>query len=244
VRISAQHGLVATAVTLVAALAYPFIAPPCPVTYCPTPNEFGDWLAGVAQPIALAWLVAGFWLQRQELALQRQELAETRAELARQADAASSSDLTAKRTAFIGLRSEYQALMDDALTPLKQVLQKIPHLWPGGESILVSKVAGALYKALSNAQNAEYRAAEIQAYLHSNEFKGVRAQYSAAMEGLLDLAAACGPDEVLLNRVRSTPQFAFYRLLARWFPDIGVHKHGIGTRSTDCEFGNMSKLEI
>jgi hypothetical protein len=58
-------------------------------------NEIGDFLAGVAAPIAFLWLVLGYMqqadqleLQRRELALQRQELKLQRQETARLADEA------------------------------------------------------------------------------------------------------------------------------------------------------------
>lgn len=36
-------------------------------------NEIGDWLAGTLLPVAIAWAIAAFFLQRTELRLQRQE---------------------------------------------------------------------------------------------------------------------------------------------------------------------------
>ena len=49
-------------------------------------NELGDFLAGVFTPVALGWLVYGYFLQKTELGLQRQELQETRETLGRQVD--------------------------------------------------------------------------------------------------------------------------------------------------------------
>ena len=47
-------------------------------------NELGDFLAGVFTPVALGWLVYGYFLQKTELGLQRQELQETRKTLGKQ----------------------------------------------------------------------------------------------------------------------------------------------------------------
>lgn len=40
-------------------------------------GELGDFLAGVFAPVALGWLIYGYFLQREELRLQRQELKRT-----------------------------------------------------------------------------------------------------------------------------------------------------------------------
>ncbi len=50
------------------------------------PNELGDFLAGVFTPLALGWLVYGYFLQTRELGLQRQELALTRDKLSEQVE--------------------------------------------------------------------------------------------------------------------------------------------------------------
>ena len=47
-------------------------------------NELGDFLAGVFTPVALGWLVYGYFLQKTELGLQRQELQQTRETLGQQ----------------------------------------------------------------------------------------------------------------------------------------------------------------
>lgn len=47
-------------------------------------NELGDFLAGVLTPVALFWLIVGYFLQRDEFGLQRQELKETRETLSTQ----------------------------------------------------------------------------------------------------------------------------------------------------------------
>ena len=48
------------------------------------PNELGDFLAGVFTPLALGWLVYGYFLQTRELGLQREELKHLREESAMQ----------------------------------------------------------------------------------------------------------------------------------------------------------------
>ena len=47
-------------------------------------NVLGDFLAGALTPLALLWLVVGYFLQRKEFGLQRQELEETRKTLSKQ----------------------------------------------------------------------------------------------------------------------------------------------------------------
>jgi hypothetical protein len=47
-------------------------------------NELGDFLAGSVAPLALIWLVLGYYQQGQELRMQREELANQREELALQ----------------------------------------------------------------------------------------------------------------------------------------------------------------
>lgn len=51
------------------------------------PNELGDFLAGTAAPPAFYWLVVGYFMQRDELALQRDELKQSRLQIERQAKA-------------------------------------------------------------------------------------------------------------------------------------------------------------
>lgn len=50
------------------------------------PNAWGDLLSGVFGSLAFVWLVAGYFLQRQELKLQRQELEESRRVYEQQAE--------------------------------------------------------------------------------------------------------------------------------------------------------------
>ena len=50
-------------------------------------NELGDFLAGVFTPVALGWLIAGYFSQREELRAQREELELQRGELRRTGNA-------------------------------------------------------------------------------------------------------------------------------------------------------------
>jgi hypothetical protein len=70
-------------------------------------NEIGDTAAGFASPLAFLWLVVGYYLQREELALQRKELKENRTvlseqkeQMALQADAISANEQHARRDTF------------------------------------------------------------------------------------------------------------------------------------------------
>ena len=61
-------------------------------------NESGDFLAGVLTPVALMWLIAGYFLQREELRAQREELGLQREELKRTGDAlAKQTEIDEKR---------------------------------------------------------------------------------------------------------------------------------------------------
>jgi hypothetical protein len=86
------------------------------------PNEFGDFLAGGAAPLAFFWLVLGYFLQRQELTLQREELKLQREETARLANEANRQanliaqnelhmrrDLMIRQLEFVVLKSSYAA---------------------------------------------------------------------------------------------------------------------------------------
>lgn len=65
-------------------------------------NLLGDFFAGVAAPLAFFWLVIGYVLQRQELALQREELKLQRDEMKRSAQALElqAEELKLNRTAL------------------------------------------------------------------------------------------------------------------------------------------------
>ena len=65
-------------------------------------NQLGDFFAGVAAPLAFFWLVIGYVLQRQELALQREELKLQREEMKRSAQALElqAEELKLNRTAL------------------------------------------------------------------------------------------------------------------------------------------------
>ncbi len=49
-----------------------------------SPNEWGDFLAGLTAPMAFLWLIIGYMLQKQELRLSTEALGEQQVELARQ----------------------------------------------------------------------------------------------------------------------------------------------------------------
>jgi hypothetical protein len=51
-----------------------------------SPNEFGDFLAGVFAPLAFLWLAVAVFVQREELSLQRVELEHNRNALKLQAE--------------------------------------------------------------------------------------------------------------------------------------------------------------
>lgn len=72
--------LTAFAVLIWAGVAYRFY----PENRHMTPNEWGDYLAGLAGALALGFLVRGFFMQAEELEMQRATLSLTRKEVAEQ----------------------------------------------------------------------------------------------------------------------------------------------------------------
>jgi hypothetical protein len=71
-----QNGMIVSVVWLVGWLIYAIWAK----VYCLEPNQIGDFMAGVAAPVAFGWLVLGYMQQGDEIR-------ETRFEVKRQADA-------------------------------------------------------------------------------------------------------------------------------------------------------------
>jgi NADH:ubiquinone oxidoreductase subunit 5 (subunit L)/multisubunit Na+/H+ antiporter MnhA subunit len=83
-------------------------------------NELGDFFAGFMSPVALAWLIATLFVQRQELALQRQEMAEARQvaneqaiEQRRTAEANLKANLIAERTSLHIMSEQYKKRLED-----------------------------------------------------------------------------------------------------------------------------------
>lgn len=74
-------GCLATIIWLIGLLIYVSHFMGWPKFSAMSPNEFGDFLAGAAAPLAFFWLVIGFFQQGQELKLQREELELQRKEL-------------------------------------------------------------------------------------------------------------------------------------------------------------------
>lgn len=66
-------------------------------------NELGDFLAGWFAPLALGWVVLGFYQQGAELRLQAVELKNSVRQLARQSDAMSESTILARQDAALKL---------------------------------------------------------------------------------------------------------------------------------------------
>jgi hypothetical protein len=62
-------------------------------------NEFGDFCAGIAAPLAFCWLVVAVFMQRRELELQRKELKESRK--AQQLQAEETAALVEQNTASV-----------------------------------------------------------------------------------------------------------------------------------------------
>ena len=75
------------------------------------PNEWGDYLAGLASALAFLWLIGGYFLQRTELRLQREELTLQREELMSHSASLKEQVYVAKEE--LALRDE----IDDAARP-------------------------------------------------------------------------------------------------------------------------------
>jgi len=73
-------------------------------------NEWGDFLAGLSAPLALLWLVIGYFQQAEELRLNTAALKAQQSELARQV----------KETAILSKSSERQAMASESLASLSQ----------------------------------------------------------------------------------------------------------------------------
>lgn len=75
----------ALSAALIAAYAYGFRERPDQISEM-TPNEWGDFLAGAAAPLALLWLVLGYFQQSKELALNTEALRAQQEELKNQVE--------------------------------------------------------------------------------------------------------------------------------------------------------------
>lgn len=89
------------------------------------PNEFGDFLAGAAAPLAFFWLVFGYGLQRDQLRLQSEELYLQRKELREATEAnREQAEQLRKQAEILDLQHrEAQARFEQQATPrLRMVL--------------------------------------------------------------------------------------------------------------------------
>lgn len=84
-----QNGMIVSAIWLVGWLTYAIWAK----VYCLEPNQIGDFMAGVAAPVAFGWLVLGYMQQGDEIK-------ETRVEIKRQADSIQANEGHARRDLF------------------------------------------------------------------------------------------------------------------------------------------------
>ena len=104
-------------------------------------NAWGDFLAGFSAPLALIWLVVGYFQQGEELRLNTQALEAQQEELRRQV----------QETAFLAKNAERQAAAAELLADLnwnekeqmelKEKLEAQPIFWrPGGGSVTGGKI--------------------------------------------------------------------------------------------------------
>ena len=101
-------------------------------------NVLGDFLAGVLTPVALFWLIFGYFLQNKELGLQREELKEARKALGSQAKIMEERaererlrimpDLALKELGSSGKRTEFPLLNSGG--PARKL---VFHIWDARE---------------------------------------------------------------------------------------------------------------
>jgi len=78
----------------------------------PTIEDFSAWIAGVAQPVAVAWFIGAYLLQRSEIR-------ETRQELAQQSEALKRSAAAQDRQTVLQLRELLRADVNAFLLPYR-----------------------------------------------------------------------------------------------------------------------------
>ena len=91
-------------------------------------NELGDFLAGVFAPLAFAWLVLGFYLQRIELRLQREELRATRNETAALVAATANLSEATQQMASIEEARDKRAT-EEKRWRARLIINPVPHLF-------------------------------------------------------------------------------------------------------------------
>ncbi|MEO0364969.1 MAG: hypothetical protein AAF265_05685 [Pseudomonadota bacterium] len=128
-----MSGLWLVAVSAVVGTSWPDIG-------CLGLNEWGDFLAGVSAPLALFWLVIGYFQQGQELQLNTDALRAQQEELRRQVE----------ETALLAQNAERQAAATEALAELneseqrarsqKETLASLPRILAEGGSLTSSLI--------------------------------------------------------------------------------------------------------
>lgn len=220
-----------TAIVAVWAILWPFLAR----AGSPTIVDVGQWLSGVAQPIALFWFVMAFFLQHQELSLQRKELAETRAEIRRQADSSSANAVALQRSIFLQLRPQFFELMDRTTYAIRAILEPYPNAFATEYDDRLESMSALIAGALHNRADPRYPIEALVEHFVSPAGKARAAQYVSTMNELLTLAIDCDEGRIgaFSDLVRATSYFGWYKVLLRLYPELETHEAALGTRPTD-----------
>ncbi len=88
-------------------------------------NEFGDFLAGFAAPLAFGWLVLGFFQQGEELRLQAAELRASVEQASKQAEALSISAEHTRFQAIAIMNSSFEKRLADSIEALLKVIGQL-----------------------------------------------------------------------------------------------------------------------
>lgn len=95
-----------------------------PLPWLEDSNEFGDFLAGFAAPLAFFWLVLGFFQQGEELRLQAKELRAAVKQAAAQASALSVTAEHTRHQAIAILNERFESRLADSVELLLKCLFK------------------------------------------------------------------------------------------------------------------------
>lgn len=222
-----------TLVVLIVSLAWPFLATPG----SPTIVDFGQWLSGIAQPLAIFWFVLAFLLQREELRLQRRELQATRAELSRQAESLAESELNSRRDTFAKMTevaNETCLAIARAISIRASAEVSVTHHehWPGPLSTLEQVVTFCADKAQGSHEHLA-RIERAKKFRSSQYLNSHGRDFIQLVDGLLELSAECGAGGLFTKAVRSRPFFAYYQLLHRVF---GTEPNSLGAGSQSADY--------
>lgn len=115
---------------------------------CMSPNEMGDFLAGVFAPLAFLWLIAAVFLQKNELAAQRQELKDSREVAVQQVEEARRNVAFIEEQTKILTDQRQQAIQDVNDRQIDEFISQIASLFSRIEEKTLAeyRLAGELFR--------------------------------------------------------------------------------------------------